>query len=108
MIELTTALGRMIPCDAVIRATNYNYLTIHTKALSRVEVDTIFDDPAQTAELTAVEKIGALDENGDLLEAVGETKVYRGWTVLDAVQRSPLFDDPAELMIWLQRPEEED
>ena len=57
MVQLITAKGRQITCKAVIRATNYNFLTIHTAAISRVEIDQIFDDPEETAVLTAIDQI---------------------------------------------------
>lgn len=105
MVTLITATGREILCDAVIRATYYAFLTIHTNALSRIEVDTIFDDPAETRTLTVIGPLSdELDEDGNPL--MGET-VYHGWTVLDTVQRSPMFPAPGELMIWLTRPPEE-
>lgn len=104
MVQLITAKGRQITCKAVIRATNYNFLTVHTDALSRVEVDQIFDDPEETAVLTAIEQIPTPDENGNEI-IVEMSRTFRGWTVLDTVQRSPLYE--AALMIWLMKPEED-
>jgi len=105
MVRLVTATGREIACDAVIRATNYNFLTIHTNALTRIEVDTIFDDPTETSVLTAYEQI--YETSGDSV-IVRETKrVYRNWTILDAVQKSPMYATPGELMIWLTKPDED-
>lgn len=105
MVTLITATGREIPCEAVIRATAYTFLTIHTHALTRIEIDTIFDNPEETIELTAVETVEAPDENGETVEIV-TTKVYRRFTVLDAVQLSPFYS--GDLMIWLTRPEEDE
>ena len=95
MINLTTKTGRVIACDAVIRATNYAFLTIHTHDLTRIEIDTIFDNPEETEELTVVE----------ISEQEPVVTVYRRWTVLYSVQRSPMFQ--GDLMIWLTRPEED-
>lgn len=104
MVQLITAKGQEIACMAVIRATNYNFLTIHTDTLSRVEIDQIFDDPEETAVLTAIDQIPVPDERGN--ETVVETsRTFRGWTVLDTVQRSPLYE--GALMIWLMKPEED-
>ena len=104
MVQLITAKGRRIACKAVIRATNYNFLTIHTDALSRVEIDQIFDDPEETSVLTAIEQMTVPDENGNEI-TVESSHVYRGWTVLDTVQRSPFYE--GALMIWLMKPEED-
>jgi len=105
MYKLITATGREIACDAVVRASRYEFLTIHTDQLSRVEVDTIFEDSSETETLTAIQIVEVTDENGEIQRAE-LTTVYRGFTVLDTVQRSPLFPNPGELMIWLTRPEE--
>ncbi len=104
MVVLFTAKELRISCKAVIRATNYNFLTIHTDALSRVEVDQIFDDPEQTAVLTVIDTQLVPDGSGGE-SMVETTRVYRGWTVLDTVQRSPLYE--GALMIWLMKPEED-
>ncbi len=99
MVLLTTATGREIECDAVIKATTYTFLTIHTHALTRIEIDTIFDDVEETETLTVEETVDD-EETGETTM----TKVYRGWTVLDGVQRSPFY--AGSLMIWLTKSEE--
>ena len=94
MTYLTTATGRSIPCDSVIKASVLDYLTIHTGSLSRIEIDTVFDNPAETERLTAI----------TVENETNVTQVYTGYTVLDTVQLSPFY--PGHLMIWLRRPEE--
>lgn len=106
MTTLITATGREIPCESVVRSRLYGYLFIHTAALSRIEADTLFSDPRETETLTAVETILCPTDEGPVQTTT--THVFRGWTVLDTVQRSPLFDNPGELMIWLAKPEAEE
>ena len=106
MVKLVTATGREIACDAVIRTTNYNYLTIHTNALTRIEVDTIFDDSTETNELTVYAQEYQETSDGDV-EVLETKRVYHGWTILDAVQKSPMFQKPGELMIWLTKQDED-
>lgn len=107
MVRLTTAKGQEILCDSVVRSQQFNYLFIHTNALTRVEVDQVFGDPEALTELTAVEQFEfpVTDENGETgMQAAETTRVYHGFTELDVVQKSPLIDKPGELMIYLQRP----
>lgn len=106
MVNLITTTGREIACDSVVQSRIFGFLYIHTAALSRIEADTIFDDPAETETLTAVETLLCPTDEGPVQTT--ETRVYSGWTVLDTVQRSPLFDNPGELMIWLAKPEREE
>ena len=89
MVILTTALGVEIECDTVVEGAQYPYVHIHTSALTRIEADTIFEDPEQTRVLRAV-----FDD--------GSEKTLRGYTVLYSVQLSPFVQ--GDLMIWLQRP----
>lgn len=102
MTILTTAKGRQIECDSVVRSAQFNYLFIHTNALTRLEVDEIFGNPEELTTLTAVETLEFTTEEGP--QEATSTRVYHDFTVLDVVQRSPLIDKPGELMIWLQRP----
>lgn len=104
MTELYTATGRKIACDSVVKSQMFGFVFIHTNALTRIEVDTIFSDPAETATLTAVETLVAPTDEGPV--ETETTRVFHGYTVLDTVQISPLFSNPGELMIWLARPEE--
>ena len=105
MTELITTTGRSIECDSVVKGQNFNFLFIHTHALSRLEIDTIFEDPAETAVLTAVDVIEAINPETGNNDTATQERVYRGWTILDTVMRSPLY--PGSLMIWLGKPEEE-
>lgn len=86
---LTTALGEQIACETIVYSERYQFLHIHTGALTAVEAARIFSDPEQTGTLTAVDDDGA-------------PRVYRDFTELWSVQRSPFVPDA--LMIWLQRP----
>lgn len=110
MTRLITATGQELLCDSVTRGQAYPYLYIHTAALSWAEAQALFTDPAELTVLTAVERFTfpAQTDKGEETVEAEQTKTYRGWTELYCIQRSPLFDDPAELMIWLRRPEEED
>lgn len=103
MTILTTATGREIVCDSVVRSAQFNYLFIHLNSLTRIEVDEIFGKPEELEELEAVETFEYPDGEEGMRTATS-TRVYHGFTVLDVVQRSPLIDKPGELMIWLQRP----
>ena len=89
MVILTTALGLEIECDTVVEGAQYPYVHIHTSALTRIEADTVFDDPDQTREL-------------HVLFEDGSEKTLRGYTVLYSVQISPFVH--GDLLIWLQRP----
>lgn len=100
MTTLTTGTGRKIPCEAVVKGLSFPFLYIHTSALSRLEADTIFGDPRETQELAAVETVTGEDGSTATIE-----RSFRGWTEIYAVQRSPIFDAPGTLMIWLQKPE---
>ena len=92
MITLETALGERINCEAVVAGNQYPYLHIHTSELTRVQADTIFDNPAQTETLKV---------------DTGETeKTYTGFTTLFSVQTSPFI--PNALLIWLNRTMEEE
>lgn len=104
MTELTTATGRVIPCDSVVRGKQYPFLYIHTAELRYGEAGTVFDDPAETAVLTAVTRFSVSDDGSPVPASIQH--VYRGYTEINSIQRSPLFDNPAELMIILQQPVE--
>lgn len=102
MTILTTAKGRDIVCDSVVRSSQFNYLFIHTDVLTRIEIDEIFGDPEELTELRAVEYLELPTDEGT--QEVTVTRVYHDFTELDTVKRSPLIDKPNELMIFLQRP----
>ena len=109
MIELMKVNGETVACDSVSRGRQYPYLYIHTHALSWTGACEFFGDPESLEELTATETFTfqAKDEDGKEKTVTAEIKtVYRGFTQLHCVQESPLIDEPGELMIWLQRPEE--
>lgn len=95
MIELKTATDRIVQCNSVVRSQMYNYLYIHTASLTRIEADTIFDNPAETSVLTAY----GTDPDG-----VWRSNVFTGWTVLESVTRSPVYPDENALMIILTKP----
>lgn len=101
MIILTTGTGRRIECDSVLRSLTFQYLYITTPQLTLSEIDDIFNNPAETEVLSTLERIEQPD--GTVQE---ESRVYRGWTVLEAIRRSPWYD--GSRMIWLTRPEEEE
>lgn len=105
MTHLYTATGRRIDCDSVVKGQNFNFLFVHTNALSRIEIDTIFENPEETDVLTAVDVIEAVNPETGNTDTATQTRVFRGWTILDTVMRSPLY--PGDLMIWLGKPEEE-
>ena len=90
MVTLTTALGVVIECDTVVEGEQFPYVHIHTGTLTRIEADTIFEDPEQTRVMRAVYESG------------GE-RTIRGYTELYSVQKSPFIK--GDLMIWLQRPQ---
>lgn len=109
MTELTTAKEHTLLCDSVTRSQQFNFLYIHTKALSRVEAELFFSDPEDMAELRAVDTFtfpAITDEGKEQMVTARQEHVYRRFTELYAVQTSPLVD--GALMIWLRRPESED
>lgn len=106
-LTITTATGRVIDCDAVTLGRAYPVLHIHTHALSRVESTQIFDDPLETAVLTETRDVLVdveLEGGATERRPAQETRVYRGWTDLHSVERSPFVD--GALLIWLNRPPE--
>ncbi len=109
MTELTTAKGHTLLCDSVTRSQQFMFLYIHTKALSWAEAETFFSDPEDMAELKAVETFtfpAINDEGKEEMVTASQERVYRRFTELYCVQKSPLVE--GALMIWLQRPESED
>lgn len=109
MVELFKTTGESLACESVTRGQQFPYLYVHTHAVGWDAAHAFFSDAAGLAELTAVEHFSftAETERGPQETAATKTTVYKGFTELYCIQRSPLFDDPGELMIWLQRPEEE-
>lgn len=109
MFILTKKTGAELACDSVARGQMYPYLYIHTNALGWNEAHDFFSDAEGLSVLRAEERFTVPAEGPEEQEAEATSvRTYRGFTELYCIQKSPLFDDPAELMIWLQRPEEED
>lgn len=110
MFILKKKTGAVLECDSVARGQMYPYLYIHTAVLGWNEAHDFFSDAEGLEEIHVEEQFTVPVETPDGPEEVAATseKIYRGFTELYCIQRSPLFEDPAELMIWLQRPEEED
>lgn len=106
MFILTKKTGAVLECDSVARGQMYPYLYIHTKALGWNEAHDFFSDAEGLAEIRVEERFTVPD--GEQEAEASSVRTYRKFTELYCIQRSPLFEDPAELMIWLQRPEEED
>lgn len=106
MTKLITATGRMVPCDSVLRGRQFPLLYIHTASLSYGEAGTLFEDPEETAVLTSVVEFAVPDDGSPAPKE--ERRVYRGYTQIYQIQRSPLYENPAELMIVMQQPAEEE
>lgn len=85
MLTLITNSGREIPCDAIVPASQYPVLHIHTHAIGGAEAWTIFSDPAETCRLIR------RDDDGET--------VFTGFTRLYSVQSSPFV--PGDILIWL-------
>lgn len=86
MTVIITATGKEIECDAVIAATMYPVLHIHTHSITGAEAWEIFSNPEETKVLKKYE-----DGKG--------AGVYKGYTTLQSVQRSPFID--GDILIWL-------
>lgn len=106
MFILTKKNGGSLTCESVARGQMYPYLYIHTKALGWNEVHDFFSDAEGLAEIRVEEQFSVPDCEQEA--EASSVRTYRKFTELYCIQRSPMFEDPAELMIWLQRPEEED
>lgn len=86
MLTVKTATGREIECDAFIAATQYPVLNIHTHSIDGSDAWVIFNNPEETKVLRKM-------EDGE------EVAVYRNYTVLQSIQRSPFID--GDILIWL-------
>lgn len=92
MITLITATGREIMCDAIVEATLYPVLHIHTHELTGAEAWTLFSNPAETVILRKIEN--------------EKETVYRDYTYLQSVQQSPFI--AGDLLIWLNHQSNEE
>lgn len=104
-ITITTATGRVIPCESIVLGRAYPVLHIHTKALTGADAYTIFSDPGETATLEETVDVVLVepDENGEEREIDAQRhRRFTGFTRLYSVGPSPLVDD--SLLIWLNRP----
>ena len=91
---ITTAIGREIECDLVVRASQFEVLHIYTHSIDPIEAYQIFDNSEESCVLTVYE------EGKD-------TRIYRGFTEVYCVEKGGLITGPGEILIWMRRPPEE-
>lgn len=104
-ITLTTKKGTVVECEAVTAGRRFPVLHILTRTLTGGRAYDIFSDPEETEELTAVSEETVIGDDGEkTTERL--VKVYRGYTDLYSVGPSPYAG--GELLIWLNRPPEEE
>lgn len=96
MVTIITASGRAIAADAVIKSRIYqSSIYIYTNRLTDAEVQSIFGESTETAQLTVI--------SPDTSEPAVK---YTGYTQLFAVFPAELWaENPGEKLIWLQKPE---
>ena len=103
MVTLKTALGLEIECTNVIKLAQHSALHVYTGSLTPIQAYEIFGNPEHTNEITVTEIIpGQFTEDN---EPVTKTKIYRHYTDIYSVQKSPI---PNEILIWLQRDYDDD
>lgn len=95
MLTVKTNTNKMISADLVLYSKQYNIIHIYTKYISPVEAYQIFGDENETKVLR-------------VLEEGKKTKVYRNFTDIYSVQKSSWYPDEHEILIWLQKVEEEE
>lgn len=92
---LKTATEKEIECDSVVVGQQFsNCMHIHTHSITPIEAYQIFGDPNESSLLTVIKD--------------DETKVYKYYTEVYSVQKSPFYKDENEILIWLNQkfPEE--
>ena len=120
MILLTTNKGKKIECDIVTKGSQYEVLHIYTHAITPVKAYQIFGNPAECEKLTTREektvKISKMvEKDGEMVEQIEDAtavdeRVYTGFTEVYSVQKPPVafVDNKDEILIWLQKPKEEE
>ena len=109
MALLKTANNTIIQCEAVIRGNQYPVLHIYTHDITPVQAYQIFGDPEITETLVVTEErvIPVKMEDGTTITQITTVdKTYTGFTEVFSVQKAALYQQPGEILIWLQKPAE--